>query len=112
MSVLAFRKLEKLLAESPDRVGWNDVRIDPYGIVWATETAEEYMSWLGISDVVETDGSIWLKTGEAQGFFLPGRIFETEANLRECLSIIEQYRENPRPPRHQNSNVDDALVRH
>ena len=112
MSILAFRRLEKMQAKDSERVGWNDVKIDKSGVLWSTDTSQEYVSWLGISDVVETDGSIWLKTGEAQGYYLPSRVFESEANLAECLNLINHFRKDPTAPAHINEETEVPLTKH
>jgi len=112
MSTLAFRKFEKIQAKDSAQVGWNSVKIDKSGILWSTETSQEYVSWLGISDVVETDGSVWLKTGDAQGYYLPSRIFEAEANLGECLKLIEQFRNESTVPVHVTERIEEPLIKH
>lgn len=112
MSILAFRRLEKMQAQDSERVGWNNVRIDKSGVLWSTDTSQEYVSWLGISDVVETDGSIWLKTSEAQGFYLPPHVFGSEANLAECLTLIDQFRNVATAPAHVNDETEVPLVKH
>ena len=112
ISILAFRRLEKMQAQDSERVGWNNVKIDKSGILWSTDTSQEYVSWLGISDVVETDGSIWLKTSEAQGFFFPPRVFESEANLAECLKLIHRFRNTATAPAHINEETEVPLTKH
>lgn len=104
------RLLERLQADDPRRVGWNSVWLDSSGIAWCTETSEDYTSWFGVTDVVEQEGSLWIKTGDAHGYYIPPRIFASADELADCRKLIQRLRENPLPPQHLGSSQE--LVRH
>ena len=111
LEIFVYRVLERLRAEDPSRVGWNSVWLDSTGVTWTTETSEQYTSWLGVIDVIETDGSIWLKTEAASGFYIPPRVFSSAEEVTECRKLIADLRENPLPPAHL-AGPDEELVRH
>lgn len=111
VSVLSLRALERLTAKDNRKVGWNTVWLDQTGITWSNETSQDYTSWLGVSDVVEQDGSIWIKTGPAHGFYIPPRVFGSPREQSECMSAIEAYRSNPVRPRHLRHG-DEEMVKH
>ena len=111
LETLTLRALDRILADDPRKVGWNHIWLDPAGISWSTETSEEYTSWLGVLEVVERDGSLWLKTGPAHGYYIPPRVFASEEELNDCRKLIQSLRENPLPPRHL-AGVGDDLVKH
>lgn len=104
------RLLEHLQADDPRRVGWNSVWLDSSGIAWSTETSEDYTSWFGVTDVVEQEGSLWIKTGHAHGYYFPPRVFASANDLTDCRKLIQKIREDPLPPQHLGSSQD--LVRH
>jgi hypothetical protein len=111
LETLAMRALDRLFAQDARRVGWNHIWLDHAGISWSTETAEEYTSWLGVLEVVERDGSFWLKTGPVHGYYIPPRVFASEEEVNDCRQLIRRFRENPLPPRHL-AGVEDDLVKH
>ena len=109
--VAAGRLLERMTADDPRRVGWNSIWLDRSGVTFATETTEDYASWLGVSSVVERDGSIWIKTGPVHGFYIPARVFDSDEERAECLSLIAELRQKPLPPRHL-ADAETDLIRH
>lgn len=111
LEILTMRALDRILAEDPRKVGWHSLWLDRAGISWVTDTSEEYTSWLGVLEVVERGGSFWLKTGPAHGYYIPPRVFASEAELIECRKLIQRLRENPLPPRHLAGERED-LVKH
>lgn len=111
VGVLSLRALERLLAEDNRKVSWNTVWLDSTGITWSTDTSQDYTSWLGVSEVVEKDGSLWIKTGPAHGYYLPPRVFASADELADCCSLIEKLRQNPRRPRHLEY-ADEDLIKH
>ena len=98
----AIRKLEKIMASDPENIGVNRVKIDRTGIRWDDEISSIYLSWQGIEDVDQLDGSIWLKTSKTSGFLIPRRLFETEKQVSSCLELIAKFRKNPTLPIHLN----------
>jgi len=102
--IYAIRKLEKIMASDPKNIGVNKVKIDRTGIRWDDEISRIYLSWQGIEDVVQLDGSIWLKTSKTNGFFIPRRLFETEGQISECLELIAILRKNRTLPLHLDEN--------
>ena len=111
VSVVSLRALERLLAQDSRKVGWNTVLLDSAGITWNTETSQEYTSWLGVSEIVEKDGSLWVKTGPAHGYYIPPRVFASADELADCRNLVERFRQNPLRPRHLE-NADQDLVIH
>jgi len=106
ISVLSFRSLERMMASEPQKAGWNTVWLDRSGITWNTEISQDYTSWLAVSEVVERDGSLWFKTGPANGFYIPSRVFSSKADLAEVMQLISDLREDPILPRH----IQDAAT--
>ncbi len=111
LEIVTMRALDRILAQDPRKVGWNHIWLDSAGISWSTETSEEYTSWLGVLDIVERDGSFWLKTGPAHGYYIPPRIFVSEEELNDCRNLIQELRKNPLPPRHL-AGVGEDLIKH
>jgi hypothetical protein len=112
MSLLAFRAIERLSAKDPRRVGWNNVTIDCRGIVWSDDVSQEYMSWLGIADIVERDGSLWIKTGAVHGYYLPPRVFSSDVEVNNCMKLIEEFRKSPAMPVHLQGSSETVIRRH
>jgi hypothetical protein len=110
LMVLSFRLFERLMAESARRVGWNHVHIDRRGITWSTETSQDYLSWLGVTDVTEEDGAIWIKTGKVSGYYLPPRLFASPAVLVTNLQTIARFRAEATRPSHLGDNGDEGPV--
>lgn len=102
LGMYAIRQLEKIMASDPENIGVNRVRIDRTGIRWDDEISKIYLSWQGIEDVVQLDGSIWLKTSKTSGFFIPKRLFETQNQVTDSLELIAEFRKNPTLPVHLN----------
>ena len=102
--IYSIRKLEKIMASNPENVGVNRVKIDRTGIRWDDEISRIYLSWQGIEDVVELNGSIWLKTSKTSGFFIPKRLFDSDSQISECLEMIAKFREKPTLPIHLNED--------
>lgn len=111
VAVFSLRALERMLAEDNRKVGWNNVWLDSTGITWNTETSQEYTSWLGVSEVIEQEGSLWMKTGPAHGYYLPPRVFSSNEELTECSKLIARFRAHPTQPRHLG-DTDENLVKH
>lgn len=111
IEIFYMRTLERVQADDPRKVGWNGIWLDSHGIVWSTETTEDYTSWLGVSDIIEQDGSLWIRTGPAHGHFIPPRVFASAEELADCMDLISKLRANPLPPRHLENSTED-LVRH
>lgn len=110
-TLITYRTLERISVRDPRRVGWNSVTIDRSGIYLSTEISLEYTSWLGVVDVEELDGALFVRTGPAHGYLIPARAFESPANSSESLARIDEFRKNPETPRHADSATND-LVRH
>jgi hypothetical protein len=111
LETIAWRVLDRALAQNPRKVGWNHIWLDPTGISWSTETSEEYTSWLGVLEVVERDGSFWLKTGPAHGHYIPPRVFASDEELNDCRNLIQRLRKHPLPPRHL-AGLGSDLIKH
>lgn len=111
VAIFSLRALEHMLAEDNRKVGWNHVWLDSTGVTWNTETSQEYTSWLGVSEIIEHEGSLWMKTGPAHGYYLPPRVFASRDELTECSKLIARFRAQPTQPRHL-SGTDDSLVKH
>ena len=109
--ILSLRTLERLKAQDPSRVGWNWVWLDSSGIVWSTETSEEYTSWLGVIDVIENDETLWIQTGHVNGYFLPTSAFSSSDEFHDCRRLITRLREHPLPPAHLKT-AGDELIKH
>ncbi len=111
VEVLSLRTLEKLQASDPKMVGWNYLWLDSYGVSWSTEVAEDYTSWLGVIDIEERDGSFWIKTGPAHGYYIPPRIFPSAGDVADFRKLVQQLRDDPSPPR-QLVEAGENLVKH
>lgn len=110
MEIMIYRALERFRAEDPLRVGWNSVLLDASGITWSTELSLEYVSWMGVSEVVEREGSLWMKTGPANGYYLPGRVFSSREESVDCFELIERLRQQPLPPKHISEQGEDLVM--
>jgi hypothetical protein len=102
LHLISVRKLERLSALDPRRVGWNKVEINKTGIYWSDDVSLQYVSWMGVRDVVEADGALWFKTAEAAGFYLPARVFESPEVFEECARRIAVFRSEATAPAHVN----------
>ncbi|MBX7539528.1 hypothetical protein [Qipengyuania sphaerica] len=111
VEIFLIRMLERLQAVDPKRVGWNSVWLDSSGVSWSTETSEDYTSWLGVIDVIEQEGSLWIKTGPAHGYYIPPRVFASVEELTNCKKLIEKLRNDPVPPKHL-VGTSDGMVKH
>lgn len=108
--IMASRTLERLTASDNRNVGWNVVWLDKDGVTWNTDISQDYTSWLGVSDVIYRDNSIWIKCGPAQGYFIPSRVFVNEAQYGACVDLIEAHRADPAIPRHVSETVSEAVM--
>ena len=100
LSTYMGRKLEELTAVDSRYVGWNTVYLSRHGVTWHTDTSSDYTSWLGIESVSSAHDAIWMKTGQAQGIYLPPSAFGGELTQARTLEFIEAFRENAAPPAH------------
>ncbi len=115
MEILALKKLERMQADDARRVGWHNVKFDRSGVIWSTDTSQEYISWLGVSEIIADDEGIWMKTGAINGLYLPSRIFESEKQRREIASKIKFFKKHHTLPTHQldilQTSTDDGIYR-
>lgn len=111
LTLTGMRAVEILHAKDPKFVGWINVLIDRRGLFWSDDTSHIYQSWLGVSDVEELDGSIWIKTGEVMGFYLPSRIFESGESADGHLKLINEFRAKPTAPIHDEAKARDNPLR-
>ena len=102
LGVIAVRQLERIMASDPENIGLNDIKIDRSGIRWDDAISSIYVSWQGIEEIEEKDGAIWLKTGKAHGFWIPERVFESDSQRAEILSLIKRFRNSPILPTHMD----------
>ena len=120
LSTYMGRKLEELTAVDARYVGWNTVYLSRHGVTWHTDTSSDYTSWLGIESVSSAHDAIWMKTGQAQGVYLPPSAFGGELTQTRTLEFIEAFRENAAPPAHTRSehpdedddDIEKDLVKH
>ena len=111
IELVAHRGLDRLMADDPRRVGWNSIWIDRSGVTFATETTEDYASWLGVSGIDDLDGAIWIRTGQAHGVYIPSRVFTSRIQLMQCRDLIDKFRASPLPPRHL-ADPEREIVKH
>lgn len=115
LSIMTYHMLERLRATDARRVGWQHVRLDRRGIYWTDDVSQTYLSWLGVQEIQSKDGSIWIKSGAASGYYLPARLFTAEHPVEECLEVIARFRAESTPPDHLRSGEeesDELVVRH
>lgn len=111
-SLFSFRALEKRKALEAFKVGSQWVRINKFGITWSNETGYEYQSWFAISDVEFRNNSVWIKTGDSGGFYLPPRLFESSDVDEQFKQRIASYRAEPGNPIHMKEFDQSEAVRH
>ncbi|GJL93431.1 hypothetical protein [Hyphococcus sp.] len=108
LSVGTMRTLERLQAKDPRYVGCVNVRIDERGLFWADDVSQYFLSWLGVSDVEEIDGAIWIKSGDVTGFYLPARVFESSEQTGNYKRTIDECRSRATPPIHTGQPAQDS----
>lgn len=108
LTVGTMRTLERLQAKDPRYVGWVNVRIDERGLFWADDVSQYYLSWIGVSEVEEIDGAIWIKSGDVTGFYLPARVFESPEQAGVYKKAIDEFRKRATPPIHTGQTAQDS----
>lgn len=87
-------------ARSP-YAGWNHVSLSRRGIVWASDTHQEYVSWLGVETLrADPANGLWLGRGGTRGLFVPARVFGDPSAAAGAMRLVQRLQAERTAPVH------------